>query len=642
MRVFIAEKPKQGVSIALFLGCKKRNKGYIEGNNTIVTWGIGHLLRLADPEEYDEKYAKWNLDDLPIIPEVWKLDQIPEVKQQLTTVKNCISKADEVVVATDADREGEVVGRLILGYARYNGPTKRVRLSGLDDTSIKRAFDKIKDISEYDSLFYAGLARQRADWIAGFNYTRACSLIYGGHGNVFSVGRVQTPTLRLVVERDLEIENFKSKDFFGLTGVFRDLEANWIVPESAKGDEEGRCLDQSIVKAVFDKCTNKDAKVVEATKKAKEQKAPLCLTLSDLQKIVNTKYSYTADDILNIAQSLYDTHKATSYPRSSCGYLPVSQKADVDTILSNLKGFDDLIAKCDSSFVSKVWNDKKVDEASHHGIIPTTNPSVDLSAMTEKEKNVYDIIVRYYLAQFMGNYKYNESFAALECENERFAAKGVVPTSLGWKQVIKPTKEEDKDDSKELPRVEQGEMLPCKSLNILNKKTTPPSHYIEGTLISAMKNCGRKIEDQDAKEIFAEIEGIGREATRSSIIEKLKKINYIRLKGKYLISTDKGREVIKNLPEKLSSVMITAEWEQKLSKIAKGQHEYKIFMNEVIQKTKSDLEFLINQKGSIKKIVQNPCPKCQSEMIRLKSKPPKKGFYWMCDVWIRSLSELNL
>lgn len=265
-----------------------------------------HLLQPADPEKYDEKYKKWDIKDLPIIPDVWKLSQNESSKKQLAIVKNCISKASEVVIATDADREGELIARLILGYVRYSGPVKRLWLSALDDASIRKALSNLKDGSETEPLFHAGLGRQRADWIAGFNYTRACSLVYGGYGNVFSVGRVQTPTLRLVVERDLEIENFKSKDFFGITGIFRDLEANWIVPDSAKGDEEGRCLDQSIVKAVVDKCTGKDAKVVEATKKAKEQKAPLCLSLSELQKLANTQFGYDAKKVLDVAQSLYE------------------------------------------------------------------------------------------------------------------------------------------------------------------------------------------------------------------------------------------------------------------------------------------------------------------------------------------------
>ena len=259
MRVFIAEKPSQGRDIAAVLGCRNRQDGYLEGNNTIVTWGFGHLLQPADPEKYDPKYKKWNLDDLPIIPITWKLSQNDSSKKQLAIVKDCIAKADEVVIATDADREGELIARLILGYARYNGPVKRLWLSALDDASIRKALNNLKDGSETEPLFHAGLGRQRADWISGFNYTRACSLVYGGFGNVFSVGRVQTPTLRLIVERDLEIANFKSKDFFGIVGIFRDISAQWVVPEEAFGDEEKRCLDEAIVKAVVDKCKGKDA-----------------------------------------------------------------------------------------------------------------------------------------------------------------------------------------------------------------------------------------------------------------------------------------------------------------------------------------------------------------------------------------------
>ena len=492
-----------------------------------MTWGFGHLLQPADPEKYDPKYKKWNLNDLPIIPTTWKLSQNDSSKKQLAIVKDCIAKADEVIIATDADREGELIARLILGYARYNGSVKRLWLSALDDASIKKALNNLKDGSETEPLFHAGLGRQRADWISGFNYTRACSLVYGGFGNVFSVGRVQTPTLRLVVERDLEIANFKSKDFFGIVGIFRDISAQWVVPEEAFGDEEKRCLDESIVKAVVNKCKGKDAIVVESTNKAKEQKAPLCMSLSELQKQANNLYGYDAKKILDIAQALYEKHKATTYPRTDCGYLPTTQKTDVQSILNNLKGYDDLVAKCDANFESRVWNDKKVAESSHHAIIPTNNSNVNISAMSEQEKNIYSIIVKYYLAQFMGNYKYNESFIAIECESERFTAKGIVSTSLGWKVNMETTKEEDSTNSKELPKVEQGEILVCNSLKIQNKKTTPPSHYTDATLISAMKNCGRKVEDQEAKDMLAEVQGIGTEATRADVTKLTLCLNFL-------------------------------------------------------------------------------------------------------------------
>ena len=629
MRVFIAEKPSQGRDIAKVLGCNNRHDGYLEGNNTIVCWGFGHLLQPADPHVYDEKYSKWNLDDLPIIPDVWKLSQNESSKKQLKIVSNCIAKATEVVIATDADREGELIGRLILGYVRYKGSIKRLWLSALDDASIKKALNNLKDGSETEPLFHAGLGRQRADWLSGFNYTRACSLVYGGYGNVFSVGRVQTPTLRLIVERDLEIANFKSKDFFGITGIFRDISANWVVPESAKGDEEGRCLDESVVKAVVDKCKGKDANVAESTNKAKEQKAPLCMSLSELQKQANNIYGYDAKKILDIAQALYERHKATTYPRTDCGYLPISQKPEVQSILGNLKGYDNLVGKCDPSFESRVWNNKKVSESSHHAIIPTNNPNINLSAMSEQEKNVYDIVVKYYLAQFMGNYKYNESFIAIECENEKFTTKGIVPTVLGWKEAIKPTKEDVADD-KELPQVNKGETLVCNSLKIQNKKTTPPSHYTDATLISAMKNCGRKVEDPEAKEMLAEVQGIGTEATRADVIETLKKRAYISIRGKSLISTDKGKEIIKVLPDELSSIIITAEWEQKLSKVAKGQYDYKEFISQIAEMMTKNVANIAGQNGKVKKFVQVPCPTCGAELIRLPDKKAGKGFYWMC------------
>lgn len=636
MRVFIAEKPSQGRDIAAVLGCNKKREGYLEGNDCIVTWAYGHLLSLANPEKYDEKYKRWNLADLPIIPKVWKLEKNKKSKEQLKIVKECIEQADEVIIATDADREGELIARLIIGHAKYKGDLKRLWLSALDESSIKKALDNLKDGSETYDLFQAALGRSRADWIAGMSYTRACTLVYGSSKNMFSVGRVQTPTLGLIVERDLEIENFKSKDFFGITGIFRDISANWVVPESAKGDEDGRCLDEKIVKAVVDKCKGKEAKIVEADTKSKQEQSPLCLSLSELQKQANNRYGYDAKDVLEIAQKLYEKYKATTYPRSDCNYLPLSQQEDIDLILANLnnhKKYKDLVAKTDNSFTSRVWNDDKVAESSHHAIIPTTNSDVDTSSMSKEEKNVYDIIVRYYLAQFLGNYQYDESFIAIECEEEQFTTKGIVPKVLGWKEAIKPSNEDnDNQDEKTLPQVSKDEVISCDSLEILNKKTTPPKHYTDATLISAMKNCGRKIDDKKAKEMLSEVKGIGTEATRADVIETLKDREYIAKKGKSIISTDKGKEIIKQLPDELTSVMITADWEQKLTSIAKGQYSYDEFLKDITQSAIDNIGLISSQLGKVTRMVAHPCPKCGSELIRMKSKDDKKkGYYWMCD-----------
>ncbi|MBK2270180.1 DNA topoisomerase III [Francisella philomiragia] len=630
MRVFLAEKPSQGRDIAVVLGCNQKADGYLYNNDTIVTWGFGHLLGLAQPDAYDEKFGKFDLANLPIIPEKFKLVANPKSKAQLKTVKDCLKKANEVIIATDADREGELIARLVLDNAKYNGEIKRLWLSALDEASIKKALTNLKSNEETINLYYAGLGRQRADWLMGYNYTPAATLVYGSRqSGVYSVGRVQTPTLAMIVARDYEIENFKSKDFYGIVGNFNKLKADWVVPESAKGDDEGRCLDEKLVNEVVNKCKGKNASVILAEEKAKSEKAPLCLSLSELQKIANNKYGYDAKQVLNIAQALYEKHKATTYPRSDCGYLPNSQKPDIQTIFNNLKDteYQPLIQEADINFESRVWNDKKVGESSHHALIPTTNVNVNTAAMSEQEYNIYDIIVRYYLAQFLGDYKYNETIIELQCEDERFKTKGIVPTEYGWKKALNEAKE--KADSSELPKLSKGEILSCKALKIEKKKTTPPPRYTDATLISAMKNCGRKVDDKEIKDMLAEVQGIGTEATRADVIETLKDRAYIVKKGKNIISTDKGRALISLLPEELTSVVITAEWESKLSQVAKGNMELDCFIQGIERVIKDNLEKITGQQGAIEKVIDHPCPKCGGELIRFKRKSDNK-FAWLC------------
>ncbi|WP_440993612.1 DNA topoisomerase 3 [Cysteiniphilum litorale] len=637
MRVFIAEKPSQGRDIARVLGCNSKSEGYLSSHSDIVTWGFGHLLQPADPEKYDERYKNWNLDDLPIIPERWKLSPNPKSKAQLAVVKGLIAKASEVVIATDADREGELIARLILGNARYNGPLKRLWLSALDDSSIKKALSNLKEGSETENLFWAGLGRQRADWLCGMSYSRASTLVFGDSSNVFSVGRVQTPTLRLIVERDIEIENFKPKTYYIIKAKFDQIECDWVVPDFLKGDEEGRCLDRGFAEAVVEKCINQPGTVKTCETKKKEQAAPLPLSLSELQKIANKKHGYDAKSILNAAQALYETHKATTYPRTDCGYLPLSQFGETAQILGHLNqlGYSELIQHCDAQCKSRCWNDKKVSESSHHAIIPTNSGKINKASMSQVEANVYDIIVRYYLAQFMGKYVFNETVIEIICEEELFKTKGIVPVELGWKRAIQKHSDKDQDkkgnDSteKQLPVVQVDQPLNCDEINIHDKMTTSPSHYTDATLISAMKNCGRQVDDQDAKKMLAEVQGIGTEATRADIIETLKQRSYVKVDGKYIISTSKGREIIKQLPDALTNIVITADWEQKLSEIAKGRETYQNFIEGIQTSLHQNIDVIRSMDGKVEKVIANPCPKCGKSMIRHKSKQGK-GYWWGC------------
>jgi DNA topoisomerase-3 len=651
MRLFIAEKPSQGRDIAKILGCHQRSDGYLSNGHDSVTWGIGHLLQPAEPDAYGEQYKKWDLANLPIIPDEFKEVPNPKTKSQLKVVKALLKMADEVVLATDADREGELIGRLILKHAQYRGPLKRLWLSALDDASIKKALNNLKDGRETKALYWAGLGRQRADWMTGMSYTRASSIVFGGPGNVFSVGRVQTPTLRLIVERDLEIENFVAKPFYTIVADFSQDNANvtchWVVPDEAKGDEEGRCLDRKIAEHVEHKCAGKDGKIITYETKRKSQHAPLPFSLSELQKSANNQYGYDAKTVLKVAQSLYETHKATTYPRSDCNYLNLSQFDEAAQILAHLQvlnqDYKPLIDACDTHFKSRCWNDKKVSESSHHAIIPTNNSKVDISKMSDAEKNIYDLIVRQYIAQFMGQYVYDETVLEIICEGERFKTKGIIPVELAWKKALAKNSHTSEDEGKknqkssqetqqQLPVLNPDESVHCDKLTIKDKMTSPPQHYTDATLIAAMKNCGRKLEDAAAKKMLSEVQGIGTEATRADIIETLKARSYITNNKKYLISTDKGRQIIKLLPDQLSSVEITANWEEKLNHVAKGQASYEEFISGITQSLSDNIGLIKGMNGNVSKNIANPCPKCGSELIRQKSKKGS-GFWWGCSNW---------
>lgn len=641
MRTFLAEKPSQGRDIAKVLGCNQREDGYLhDGNGTCVTWCVGHLVSPADPHHYDPSFQKWRIEDLPIIPERWKLKVNPNTKGQLEIIQKILVDTTELVLSTDADREGECIGKLVLAHLGYQGEVKRLWLSALDETSIKKALNDIRDGKDTDPLFWAGLGRSRADWICGFNYTRAATLLFSsGAGNVFSVGRVQTPTLRLVVERDLEIENFKPKDFYTLKGVFagsenKSFNADWLVPESAQGDEDGRCLKKELATAVKSKCEKQSGVVTEYSKVKKAQSAPLPFALSALQIKANNQYGYDAQQVLTGAQALYEKHKATTYPRSDSGYLPVSQFEEVTDILNALIAVDStiepLVKACDTSFKARCWDDKKLEKSSHHAIIPTTNQSVNLESMSEIERNLYDLIRKQYIAQFLGKYDYHETNITVEIEKEAFKTKGVVPLNLGWKKIIK---EESEDKENELPVLNKGDKVDCSAIHLNDRKTTAPKHYTDATLLSAMKNAGRLVDDEEQKEILRDVSGIGTEATRANIIDTILNRHYLGRKGKSLISSEKGREIISILPDELSSISITALWEQKLDEIANGKGELSVFLEDQALMLKETIGVLTQKaKTYVKKII-NPCPECKAELIRYKSKKSPKSFWWGCSDW---------
>ncbi|MCW5590020.1 MAG: DNA topoisomerase 3 [Legionellales bacterium] len=637
--LYICEKPSQARDIARVVGAHERQEGYIQGDDIKVTWCLGHLLELAPPDSYCENIKPWRMDVLPILPKEWQLIPNKKTKSQLSIIKKLLKQSDCVIIATDADREGDVIGRELLDYFHYDGEVKRLWLSALDDSSIMKALSNIRSGDSTYPLYLAGLGRQRADWAIGMNMTMATSCLYGIRGQgVLSVGRVQTPALGLIVKRDLEIENFKPKDYFDLHALFNsangEFNAKWIVPEDLS-DEEGRCLNKSNVDTIINKLNGESGVVKHFSNIDKKTSPPTCFSLSGLQKLCSSKLGLTAKQTLQIAQSLYEKHKATTYPRTDSGYLPEEQFSDASNILETLSNTDEsikeLINECDASLKSPTWNDKKV--TAHHGIIPTNHSNIALSDMSEDEFKVYDLIRRYYIAQFLGNYEYQQRRVEVDCAGEVFKSSYNEPLKPGWKRALNIEQIEDgnEENGTTIPFLKEDQSVDLKSTDIKAKQTKPPSRFTEGTLISSMKNIAKFVNEPEMKKILRDTSGIGTEATRADIIEKLINRGFIERKKKQLISTKRGRSLIDIVPEQMKNPATTALWEQELDNIAEGKGE----LSEFLLDQEEVLEFMLEDLSSMRELkaktfdtgVIHPCPKCKSPLIKRKG---KNGYFWGC------------
>lgn len=640
MKLYICEKPSQGRDIARNLRCTQKHDGYMASADTIVTWCIGHLLEQQKPDAYEKDIKPWRRAILPIVPDKWKMAVVDRTKTQFKIVKELVKQADTIVIATDADREGDVIGREILDYCKYKGKVERLWLSALDDASIQKALKGIKPGESTYPLYQAGLGRQRADWLIGMNMTMATTSYFSQGQGVLSVGRVQTPTLQLIVNRDIQIEKFGSQDYYVLHARFKTADSEpfvttWDIPASKA--ENGKCLKRSHCAMVAEKIQGVTGAVASFSEKSKSQSPPVCLSLSTLQKLASSKFGISAKETLNIAQSLYETHKATTYPRTDCGYLPESQFADAENILTTLKGvashFSDVIESCDTRFKSPVWNDKKV--TAHHGIIPTGNSKVDTAKMTSEEKQLYGLVCRYYIAQFLGNYEYAQRKVTVACANETFSATNNTPTRDGWKMVLSKIESEKKDDNDtgSIPLLSiDAETTTCNT-DVLTKKTKPPARYTEGTLIQAMKNIAKEIDDKALQKVLRDTAGIGTEATRANIIEILLKREFIRKDKKFLISTDKGRKFLEKLPNIVKDPATTAKWEQMLDEVAEGKVTLSTFLTEQEANLTTMLERLdkvaaTQPRGNVD--AEHQCPECKSALHRRKG---KNGFFWGCTAY---------
>ncbi|RJT26963.1 DNA topoisomerase III [Buttiauxella izardii] len=596
MRLFIAEKPSLARAIADVLPKPhRRGDGFIEcGNGQVVTWCIGHLLEQAQPDAYDAKYARWKLADLPIVPEKWQLQPRPSVTKQLNAIKKLLVQADEVVHAGDPDREGQLLVDEVLDYLELvpekRKQVQRCLINDLNPQAVERAISRLRSNSEFIPLCVSALARARADWLYGINMTRAYTILgrNAGYQGVLSVGRVQTPVLGLVVRRDEEIENFVAKDFFEVkahivTPADERFVATWIPSESCEPyqDEEGRLLHRPLAEHVVGRIGGQPAIVTAYNDKRESEVAPLPFSLSSLQIEAAKRFGLSAQNVLDICQKLYETHKLITYPRSDSRYLPDEHFAGRHAVLNAISIHQpDLFPQpaLNTDLRNRCWDDKKVD--AHHAIIPTARSSK--ISLSENESKVYNLIARQYLMQFCADAVFRKCTIDLDIAGGKFNAKARFLAEAGWRTLLGGKERDEENDGTPLPVVAKGDELLCEKGEVNERQTQPPRHFTDATLLSAMTGIARFVQDKDLKKILRATDGLGTEATRAGIIELLFKRTFLVKKGRYIHSSDAGRALIHSLPELAARPDMTAQWESTLTQISEKQCRYQDFMQPLV------------------------------------------------------------
>lgn len=633
MRLFIAEKPSLGRAIADGLGGGRKGNGCIVCGDDTVTWCLGHLLKQCDPDEYDPALRFWHRDTLPIIPAAWKLKPKGDAVEQLEVIGGLLRKSDSVVNAGDPDREGQLLVDEVLEHFRYRGPVQRIWLASLDARSVAKALGSLSDNTARAPLRDAARARSRADWLVGMNATRALSILgqEAGRDGVLSLGRVQTPTLALVVARDREIAVFKPVDYHVLQASLEHPEgafaALFVPAETQPGlDSEGRLVDAAAAQAVADTVRGAPGTVTGVTREKKKKDAPLPHCLSSLQKAASSRYNMTAQQVLDTAQSLYEK-KLTSYPRTDCRYLPSEQFGDAGRILnvlSGVPGLDSAAKGADAGLKSGVWNTKKV--TAHHAIIPTGETP---GGLTEREKQLYGMIALGYILQFYPALRYEAQKIRVNIRDTVWEARGRCILEPGWTACGEEEDEEKKDKDQSLPAVRNGDAVSCPDVTILKKKTTPPARFTEGSLIEAMANVHRFVTDARAKATLRENEGIGTEATRAGILETLKQRKYLKPEGKALVSTALAGQVIDLVPQLLKDPVTTAQWESRLEAVARGENTLEAFMADQVRELPQLVAGIFA--ADVKKLTgsgpAHPCPQCGKALHRREG---AKGAFWGC------------
>lgn len=618
----LAEKPSVGRDLAKVLKCNNNKGSYIEGSKYVITWAMGHLVGLMDPEGYDNKYKEWKMETLPMLPKHMKLVVLKKTGKQFNEVKKLMNRADvsEIVIATDAGREGELVARWIIEKAGVNKPLKRLWISSQTEKAILDGFKNLKDGKEYENLYRAAVCRAEADWLVGLNVTRALTCKYNAQ---LSAGRVQSPTLAMIVQREEEIRNFKPKLYYTINAKTKNYSLTWV-----NKDKNTRIFDEEFAKKITDKINKAEGEIVNINSVNKKKFSPALYDLTELQRDANKIFGYSAKQTLNIMQRLYENYKILTYPRTDSRYITTDMVA---TIADRLKAVaigeyrvfaDEILKKKINSNKSFVDNSKVSD---HHAIIPTEEKP-NLSSLSSEERKIYDLVVKRFLSVLLPPFEYVQTTIEGKVENEMFIAKGKVISSKGWKKLYdKVTEDSIEEDIKEqvLPKINKGDKFTIENVSLVKGETKPPARFNEGTLLSAMENPHKYINvGKDAAKTLGETGGLGTVATRADIIEKLFNSFVIEKKGKDIIPTSKGKQLIELVPNDLKSPLLTAKWERQLDEIAKGKTNWNSFIREMknysvalVEDVKSANSKFVHDNKTGKK-----CPNCGKYLLEVKGK----------------------
>lgn len=621
----LAEKPSVGKDIARVLQCHKNINGGLEGNKYIVTWALGHLVTLADPEMYDHKYQKWNLNDLPIMPERMKLVVIKNTAKQFNAIKNLLNRNDikDIIIATDAGREGELVARWIINKAHVKKPMKRLWISSVTDKAIKDGFKNLKNARDYEPLYQSGYSRSVADWLVGINATRALTCKYNAQ---LACGRVQTPTLAMIDKRETEIKNFQPKNYYGIEILSNNIYWSWLSNKNEK-----HIFNQNKIDNIIEQLQNSKLKITNITTNNQKSYAPLLYDLTELQRDANKIYGFSAKETLSIMQSLYEYHKVLTYPRTDSRYLTEDIVPTLKERLIASKGgyFDDVIDQILANPIKKqnhFVNNKKVSD--HHAIIPTEQP-VMLGAFSDSEFKIYDLVLKRFLAVLLPPYIYKKTTIKAKVNQETFTTSGKIEIQSGWQQIYNHDNTEQFEQV--LPLMKENDQYVVSEIKKTCGQTTPPAYFNEATLLSAMENPVHYTNNKSKQlnSTLINTGGLGTVATRADIIDKLFNTFLIEKRNNEIHVTNKGKQLLQLVPQDLKEPELTAKWELQLAKIAKKQQKPDQFINEIRQYTKKIINEINSSQATFKhdNLTTKKCPECNHFMLEVNG---KKGKLLVC------------